>query len=263
MLLGTAMWYPFYDLQGADDATFEAKVEPIVRAIGDRGKVRTQGSAGFPHQAAVARAPATASEPSPEGAAAAPARAPVHAFATSSGNLSELAAILREQRDEAKAERLAMEAKMEQLRAEAKAERDEIQAHMEARLERQRAELMPRPAQQAVTEVQLATLQARFERPHATKLVSDEELYALEDLVADWAEVQASMMGQVVTEVMLYASAGNAFVPGMKVHKVLKISAVTPGDPSFARQVRRKFLHPPHPTSALSKWRAAVGGEFS
>ena len=117
LLLGTAMWYPFYDLLGADDATFEAKVEPIVRAIGDRGKVRTQGSAGFPHQAAVARAPATASEPSPEGAAAAPARAPVHAFATSSGNLSELAAILREQRDEAKAERLAMEAKMDRMLA--------------------------------------------------------------------------------------------------------------------------------------------------
>lgn len=50
------------------------------------------------------------------------------------------------------------------------------------------------------------------------------------------------MVDQVVTEVMLYATAGDAFATGVKVHRILKISAVATGDAAFARQLRRKFL---------------------
>ena len=104
-----------------------------------------------------------------------------------------------------------------------------------------------------------------------TKLLSDDELFALEDSVADWVslcsmlcpcpisdattdklaavdamhtqvEMQASMVDQVVTETTLYATAGHAFGVGVKVHKMLKISAVATGDAAFARQLRRKFL---------------------
>ena len=56
------------------------------------------------------------------------------------------------------------------------------------------------------------------------------------------AEMEASMVDQVVTEVMLYATAGDAFATGVKVHRILKISAVATGDAAFARQLRRKFL---------------------
>ena len=101
--------------------------------------------------------------------------------------------------------------------------------------------------------------------------ITHDELFALEDSVADWVslcsmlccctisdatsdklavadamhtqvEMQASMVDQVVTETTLYATAGHAFGVGVKVHKMLKISAVMTGDAAFARQLRRKFL---------------------
>lgn len=52
-----------------------------------------------------------------------------------------------------------------------------------------------------------------------------------------------SVVGQVVTEAMLYAaSASVAFAAGVKVHKLIRISSVTAGDEAFARQIRRKIL---------------------
>ena len=55
-------------------------------------------------------------------------------------------------------------------------------------------------------------------------------------------EMQASMAGQVVTEAMLYATSGHAFSAGVMVHKMLKISAITPSDQTFSRQLVRKLL---------------------
>ena len=63
-------------------------------------------------------------------------------------------------------------------------------------------------------------------------------------------EIQASIADQVVTEVMLYATASggesdhlqHAFGAGVKVHRILKISAVSTRDAAFSRQLRRKFL---------------------
>ena len=152
-------------------------------------------------------------------------------------SLLEIASIFKDQQ----AAMDAINAKMDQLRAEAKTERAELQAQMDAKMEQQRAELTPRPPKPAITEAQLAALQARLEELHATKLLSDDEIEALEDMAADWVEVHASMSiaDQVVTEVMLYAAVGAV---GVKLHKMIKISAATVGDAAFARQVRRKFL---------------------
>ena len=100
----------------------------------------------------------------------------------------------------------------------------------------------PKAPVAAIAEAELVALQARLEDIHASKLLTDDELHGVEDLLADWTEVEASMVEQVVTEVMLYASAGLTFAVGVKVHKLIKISVVTPGDAAFARQVRRKFL---------------------
>jgi hypothetical protein len=41
---------------------------------------------------------------------------------------------------------------------------------------------------------------------------------------------------------MLYATAGHSFAAGVKVHKLMKISAVAGVDAAFARQLKRKFL---------------------
>ena len=171
--------------------------------------------------------------------------------------------LMKEQRDEAKADLAAKDAKIEQQRAEAKAEMERQHAAELARVQK--------PPTAAISEEQLSNLQARLEGLHMTKLLSDDELFALEDSVADWVslcsmlcrcpisdattdklavadamhtqvEMQASMVDQIVTETTLYATAGHAFGVGVKVHKMLKISAVATGDAAFARQLRRKFL---------------------
>jgi hypothetical protein len=36
LILGTRLWYPMYGLEDADDAVFEAKLDPIVKEIGER-----------------------------------------------------------------------------------------------------------------------------------------------------------------------------------------------------------------------------------
>eukprot|EP01043_Picozoa_sp_COSAG02_P072518 COSAG02_NODE_13698_length_1360_cov_1.000793_3_plen_125_part_00 len=83
-----------------------------------------------------------------------------------------------------------------------------------------------------------------------------QELFALEDILTDWVELQASLVGQVVTEAMLYASSSSSssspagqgqgqfggLSVGVVVHKLVKISGATKGDAAFARQVRRKCL---------------------
>jgi hypothetical protein len=187
------------------------------------------------------------------------------------GSFSEMASFFEKQRQQIEAAMDAKDAKMEQQRKE-----------MEARLEQQHAAALARaearvglPSVAAVSEEQLSHLQTRLEGLHMTKLLSDDELFALEDSVADWVrmcsllsvifpnsdattdrlavadthchchaqvEMQASMVDQIVTETMLYATAGHAFGVGVKVHKMLKISAVATGDAAFARQLRRKFL---------------------
>lgn len=39
LLLGSSMWFGFYDMEDVDDATFELKVDAVVVAIGDRGRL--------------------------------------------------------------------------------------------------------------------------------------------------------------------------------------------------------------------------------
>jgi hypothetical protein len=59
LLLGTAVWFPMYGLEDADGDTFQAKVDPIVKAIGDRGHAKHSGggdlSKGAPPKVAPAR----------------------------------------------------------------------------------------------------------------------------------------------------------------------------------------------------------------
>ena len=77
----------------------------------------------------------------------------------------------------------------------------------------------------------------------AVVLVSEGELHQLEDTIADWVEMEASMVDQVVTEVMIYATSGHSFAAGATVHKLIKLAtALSESDASFARQIRRKFV---------------------
>jgi hypothetical protein len=85
LILGTRLWYGFWDADQDDDATFERRIDSLVREIGDRGKLWMMSEAVPPEPTpepapAPIRAPAPAPAPAPIQAAAsaqAPAPAPV------------------------------------------------------------------------------------------------------------------------------------------------------------------------------------------
>ena len=70
---------------------------------------------------------------------------------------------------------------------------------------------------------------------HTAKLLSDDELFAIEDLCADFLELQSSA-GAITAELTYY------FEVARKVCKLVGVSEGMAADASFARQVRRKFV---------------------
>ena len=68
-----------------------------------------------------------------------------------------------------------------------------------------------------------------------------QELYALEDIVADYAELKASVT-EVITEQMLYSSLGPSLGAASKLHKLCNVSGTMAGDAAFARQVKHRHL---------------------
>ena len=88
------------------------------------------------------------------------------------------------------------EALRRELRDEAQAKQDELRQELQQQQARLREELQPA---EAVSEGQLASLQARLDRLHAAELLGDEEVYALEDCIADFLELRCRMGGAVVT----------------------------------------------------------------
>ena len=64
LILGSTLWYPFYDCEDEDDVAFEKRLMPLKRAIGERGKAEAKSSTeeGVPPL------------PSPTSASAAPKR---------------------------------------------------------------------------------------------------------------------------------------------------------------------------------------------
>ena len=122
-------------------------------------------------------------------------------------------------------QRMEMEAKMEQQRKEMDIQQAALKADLTA------------PPAAAITDEELTALQARIEGLHVTKLLTDEELFALEDLIADYVELTMSVTDRVITREMIYAMPAAS-----KLDKLVGLSAAMAGDAAFARQARRKFL---------------------
>ena len=116
----------------------------------------------------------------------------------------------------------------EKARQEAKAEKDELRQML-------REELTPAPPAEAISEEQMVALQGRLEALHEAKLLSDDELFKLEDMVADFAEARAAI-GVVTMEIVHTNHAIE------KVHKVFAVSEAVSRDSMLARQLRRKFM---------------------
>ena len=153
----------------------------------------------------------------------------------------DMSALIKDIRQDAKVERDELESK---LKAEHKAEMQRQIAEMEARhkgeMDKLRAELTPAPAQELVSAEQLSTLQARLEQLHAAQLLTDEELFALENLCSDFLEVKAATAGPLTQE-LVYASPAKLVVVS-KLAKLVVASEGLASDGALARQVRRKFL---------------------
>jgi chromosome segregation ATPase len=167
----------------------------------------------------------------------APART-VQPFPQATSSLAELSGLLeimREQADRA-------EAKMDAVRKEAgdklEAQRQEAEAKLEAQRkeaedqkkenETLRAAARPRLAAEVIGEEELLALQTRLQAMHEAKLLTDEELFCLEDAIVDCIEV--------------LPTAGASSPEVDKVVKMMLVSAKVPGDAMLARQLRRKFV---------------------
>ena len=146
----------------------------------------------------------------------------------SQAEMSTLFQAMREDAQEARQD-------AKQLQAEHKAEVDKMRADME----KMRAELAPTLPQELISAEQLALLQARLESLHAAQLLTDEEFFALEDLCADFLEVQASASG-VLTHELVYSNP--AFGEAAKLAQLIVVSEGLASDAGFARQARRKFV---------------------
>jgi hypothetical protein len=88
---------------------------------------------------------------------------------------------------------------------------------------------------QVISSAQIAALGLRLESLHAAKLLSEEELEFVEDFLADFIGLQASL--RTVTMEVVYTNA----VAG-KTHQLIALSEQLSKDPLFARQLRRKIV---------------------
>jgi hypothetical protein len=222
------------DADKDDDAAFQMRLEPVVRELGQRGRAKPSDAVSLAKGPAAAAASATTT-PSP--AALAPEGGPVAARSpqqpiggtgTGTGySLDELTAFMERQHT------IQMERD-----AQAKADMAELEAKFEAKLEAQRQEMLQKhaPSVVVITDEQFAALQLRLEALHASQLVTSDELGVIEDLCADFAEVQAAVGGVMTNELLL------AFEPAAKLKRLVGVSEKIQSDAAFARQVRRKFV---------------------
>ena len=287
-----------WDAEKDDDASFERRLDSVVREIGDRGKVQVS-EAVPPTAAAVSRtlAPTRAPAPTPaptqtptpapvpapipalrvaSALAPAPAPAPMAASFTTQGpqpslspslaltaatppqsqpqpavsvttssSFAEMVSFMREEREQAKTERAEMEATLESKLAEQKAQMDAKLQQVEEQkqvmvatveMQRQQAELQRvrelASAMSCVSQGQLELLQTRLDALHQAKLLTDDEIGALEDCMTDYIDCRSS----------LDPAAAEIDVAAEKVKKMVGLSEAVGKDGMLARQLRRKFV---------------------
>ena len=126
------------------------------------------------------------------------------------------------------------EADVRDCEAKLAAQRQEYEAKLrdcEAKLRDCEAKLDAQ-AKNCVPDVQLERLQERLDALYQAKLLSDDEMFALEDLVADFIECRSSVT----------ASSGEIGTSAESVRKLVGMCEAISKDSMLARQLRRKFL---------------------
>eukprot|EP01046_Picozoa_sp_COSAG06_P048976 COSAG06_NODE_7432_length_2507_cov_113.101329_3_plen_348_part_00 len=153
----------------------------------------------------------------------------------------ELEGKLERQREESEGkleqQRQESEAKVEQQRGDSEGKLEQQRQVSEAKVEQQRQTIeslqaqlaaRPQPAMEVIDEQQLAALQSRLQAMHGSKLLTDDELFSIEDAIVDCVEAMPTA-GASASEVE-------------KVAKMLVVSSKVASDGTLARQLRRKFL---------------------
>jgi len=146
--------------------------------------------------------------------------------------------LLREERETAERQRHEMETKLDEQRHETQ----QVRHEMETKLDEQRQETLTckqqvrevqlASAMSCVSEAQLELLQTRLDALHQAKLLSDDEIGALEDCIADYIDCRSS----------LSPAAAEIGVAAEKVKKMVGLSERVGKDGTLARQLRRKFV---------------------
>jgi hypothetical protein len=242
LIMGTRVYFNFHAKAVESDAAFTQQMDSLVRDLAERGKSQTAA----PSDSAASRLSLSEGVPPPQGfgvplvepepaPAPAPAPAPVRALApapapamlsdrgsfspsmqpdtvmhqqprTSADDMALVEVVLGQQR--------LILAREEQLRVETEARvRAEVRAEVQT--------LHTKVEASKLHHQQLLALQQRLEAVHASKLLGDEELYAIEDLIADSTEEDG----------------------GDRVAALISLSSKMVADGAFARQIRRKFVH--------------------
>ena len=144
---------------------------------------------------------------------------------------------LEQQELKAEQQKRELEGKLERQREDSEGKLEQQRQEAEAKVEQQRqmieslqAQLAarPQPAMEVVDEEQLAALQSRLQAMHGSKLLTDDELFSIEDAIVDCVEAMPTA-GASASEVE-------------KVAKMLVVSSKVASDSTLARQLRRKFL---------------------
>ncbi len=140
---------------------------------------------------------------------------------------------LDQQRHETQQVRHEMETKLDEQRRETQ----QVRHEMETKLDEQRQETCKQQvrevasAMSCVSETQMELLQTRLDALHQAKLLSDDEIGALEDCIADYIDCRSS----------LSPAAAEIGVAAEKVKKMVGLSEGMVKDGMLARQLRRKL----------------------
>ena len=152
------------------------------------------------------------------------------------GSFAELSTFIKDQQALLEKQQMLLLDQQKEAKCELDQARQEADAKMETRMDRHKREIEELKApQEAISAQQVQALAARLQALHAAQMLSDDELFAVEDCVADFLEAKASYG-------VLTLEAVHAHRALSKVHKLLALGEGLADDAMFARQLRRKFV---------------------
>lgn len=241
--MGTRLWYGFYGPTLATQAAFEKKMDELCREIGDRGRIREHSVT-----AAVPEGEPPEPQPQPAASPSLPSRPVLSAVSEHVvgpvGNTTPQMLASASLGGESLLKLLDFhEKQMRMQQDQLQAQHEKQQAQLQELEIKLREELAPPLLQEAIPTEQVTALQARLHALHTAQALTADEYYTLEDMCSDWVVLRASMATPTVTHEMLFNPALLVSLGvGVRVHRMIALSALLPVDTAFVRQIRRQIM---------------------